>query len=79
MDLQKASIPIGRGLRQGDPVSPFLFLIVMIKGAVRLFEGFRVAENTPSINHLQFADDTLIFVETTKNRSEMLNQPFYAL
>ena len=50
-------------------MSPFLFPIVgealgiMIKGAVNagLFEGFRVAENTLSINHLQFADDTLIF------------------
>ena len=64
----KGYFPTGRGLGQGDPLSPFLFLIVaealarMVKEAVNagLFEGLKVASNTPTMNHLQFADDTLI-------------------
>jgi hypothetical protein len=56
-----------RGLRQGDPLSPLLFVFAMealsrmISAAVNggLLEGFRVG-NT-AFSHLLFADDTLIF------------------
>lgn len=62
----KGYFPAQRGLRQGDPLSPFLFVIVgealtiMVVAAdeVGLINGFRTAENTPVITHLQFADDT---------------------
>jgi len=56
-----------RGLRQGDPISPLLFVFVIeslsrvifavVNGG--LLEGFTVG-NT-SVSHLLFADDTLIF------------------
>jgi len=61
--------PIERGLRQGDPLSPFLFLIaaegfnVMMTSIVEagLYHGYRVGtQDGVSLSHLQFADDTLI-------------------
>nr|XP_025621448.1 uncharacterized protein LOC112712731 [Arachis hypogaea] len=58
-----------RGLRQGDPLSPFLFVMVSQvlnstlgrlceKGRIRSLD---IGHNRVSIMHLQFADDTILF------------------
>ena len=61
--------PLGRGLRQGDPLSPFLFLLaaegfnVLMKSLSdnNLFTGYTVGSSEPVVvSHLRFADDTLI-------------------
>lgn len=61
-----------RGLHQGDPLSPYLFSIcveglsVLLEDAERrcLIEGVRICHGAPRINHLFFADDSLIFIKS---------------
>jgi hypothetical protein len=64
-------INIKRGLKQGDPLAPFLFLLVaegfsgLMENAVNqnLFKGFEVKSRGKVISHLQYADDTLCIGE----------------
>jgi len=62
-----------RGIRQGDPISPYLFLLCveglscLLKsvGPVYLSRGVRVGVHAPWISHLLFADDCIVFSEAS--------------
>ncbi|XP_019091159.1 PREDICTED: uncharacterized protein LOC109128743 [Camelina sativa] len=65
-----------RGLRQGDPLSPYLFILcteVLIANiqkaeAVKRIMGIKVANKCPPITHLLFADDGLFFCKVDKDQ-----------
>ncbi|WMV19021.1 hypothetical protein MTR67_012406 [Solanum verrucosum] len=72
-----------RGIRQGGPVSPFLFILAMeglnnmIKTAKtnRWITGFEVSTNNErslEVTHLQYADDTLIFCDADEEQLRSL-------
>ncbi|GJZ13703.1 putative RNA-directed DNA polymerase, eukaryota, reverse transcriptase zinc-binding domain protein [Tanacetum coccineum] len=75
---------INKGLRQGDPLSPFLFIISVEALHVSLqeakskgiFEGVNIGSDNVNISHLQFADDALIIgkwsYENAKNLCRIL-------
>jgi hypothetical protein len=60
-----------RGIRQGDPIYPYLFLLTaegfsaMLKfsGQEFLSKGIRVGIHAPWISHLLFADDCIVFTQ----------------
>ena len=69
-----------RGLRQGDPLSPYLFLLCiegfhgLLKKAEDMGEikGVSISHNDPKLTHLFFADNSLIFCKAKKNDCQKL-------
>ncbi|KAL4186311.1 hypothetical protein AMTRI_Chr09g33210 [Amborella trichopoda] len=67
----KGFFKASRGIRQGDPLSPFFFTLYaecfskMIGNIVdkAYFTSFEVAQNGIRTTHLQYADDTLLFCD----------------
>ena len=65
----KGNRVLSRGLRQGNPLSPYLFLFcseglnALIKQAVHeeKIRGYSLCQYGPKISHVFFADDSLLF------------------
>ncbi|KAJ0524126.1 putative RNA-directed DNA polymerase [Helianthus annuus] len=72
----------GRGLRQGDPISPFLFIIAMeaLSGVVKkacsigIFKGIECGQNGPTLSHFLYADDVVFLGEWSVENARNLNR-----
>ena len=79
-ELLEPFIP-SRGLRQGDPLSPYLFVIcaeglsALLQDAERngKISGIKVCPTTPTVSHLFFADDSFLLLKARKEEAQALH------
>lgn len=79
-ELSQPFVPT-RGLRQGDPISPYLFLLcteglsyLMKKKEVEgKLKGVKNGRSGPTISHLLFADDSIFFTRGDAKNLQALN------
>jgi hypothetical protein len=71
-----------KGLRQGDPISPYLFLLcaeglngllnkVVAQGDIH---GVSISRRGPKLTHLFFADDSLLFCRANQHECQKLQE-----
>ena len=64
----------GKGLRQGDPLAQYLFILLgevlhrLLSESFRLelVAGITIAPGVDPVTHLQYADDTILFFKNNK-------------
>ena len=67
----KGHFSVANGLRQGDPLCPLLFILVSyilirmlcLGKENNLLRGISFPHNGPDVLNIQYADDTLLFLE----------------
>ncbi|KAF7826534.1 uncharacterized protein G2W53_017698 [Senna tora] len=71
-----------RGVRQGDPLSPYIFLLCsnILSGMLNKLEkekklqGIPFGRGDPAITHLMYADDTILFFKARMEECSMVKQ-----
>jgi hypothetical protein len=80
-DLTEPVVP-SRGIRQGDPISPYLFILcteglsclLQKKEFQGELQGIKNGRLGPSITHLLFADDSIFFARSDSRSVDALHQ-----
>ncbi|XP_056842856.1 uncharacterized protein LOC130507579 [Raphanus sativus] len=78
--LPRGMVVPSRGIRQGDPLSPYIFIMCseVLSGLCNRaqeegsLQGLRVARGSPRLTHLFFADDTMFFLQADKENCASL-------
>lgn len=76
------SVIPSRGIRQGDPLSPYIFILCgeVLSGLCAQAQrsghltGLQMGTGAPRINHLLFADDTIFFLGTDARSCSTLKE-----
>ncbi|XP_060969488.1 uncharacterized protein LOC133036771 [Cannabis sativa] len=71
-----------RGIRQGDPLSPYLFILCAegLTALIHRFEsrgllhGCKVANGAPRISHMLFADDSYLYCKATNAEATRIQE-----
>lgn len=71
-----------RGIRQGDAISPYIFVLCIerlshiIRDLVRrgLWKGIRLNRGGPLLSHLLFADDMVLFSEASEEQIRVIKE-----
>lgn len=69
-----------RGIRQGDPLSPYIYVICMerlthlIENSIQIgaWKPKRASRNGPKLSNLAFADDLILFGEASTNQAKVI-------
>ncbi|GAU50504.1 hypothetical protein TSUD_409790 [Trifolium subterraneum] len=72
------------GLRQGDPLSPYLFILCMEKLSIAInnavqqgnWAPIHISDNGPRLSHLLFADDVLLFSKAKNSQLRFITDLF---